>query len=232
MTDVSALKRQAAEFAVEFIEPGMVVGLGEGSTAAFAIEIIGQRIQSGRLQNILGIPCSSRVARRAEALAIPLTTLERHPIVDVTIDGADEVDPHFNLIKGGGGALLWEKIVAQATRREIIIVDHQKLVPQLGTNWAVPIEVIPFGFGSQAAYLEALGAQVNIRRTPDGEVFRTDQGNFILDCRFGPIPDPAGLAIQIKARAGIVEHGLFINMTNDLIVAGDNGVRHLRRMPS
>lgn len=228
MTDTVALKRQAAEFAVGFIESGMVVGLGEGSTAAFAIELIGQRLQSGELHHILGIPCSSRVARRAAALSIPLTTLEAHPVVDITIDGADEVDPQFNLIKGGGGALLWEKIVAQATRREMIIVDYQKLVPQLGTIWAVPVEVVPFGYGSQAAFLESLGAQVSIRRAADGEPFRTDQGNYILDCRFGPISNPAELAARMKTRAGIVEHGLFIGMTADVIVASEDGVRHLR----
>ena len=143
------LKKQAGEFAVNFIQSGMIVGLGEGSTAIWAIRKIAQELQNGTLQNILGIPCSKNVERIAQALGIPLTTLDTHPVIDLTIDGADEVDPQFNLIKGGGGALLREKIVAQATQREVIVVDENKLSKLLGTVWAVPIEVLPFGWPSQ-----------------------------------------------------------------------------------
>jgi ribose 5-phosphate isomerase A len=164
----------------------------------------------------------------AERLGIALTTLAEHPVIDLTIDGADEVDLHLNLIKGGGGALLREKIVAQATRREIIIVDDSKMVQQLGTNWAIPVEVIPFGWQSQAAYLASLGAVVT-QRQRDGAVYQTDQGNYILDCNFGPISDPYTLGAQIKSRTGIVEHGLFLNLATDVIVASPDGIRHIQR---
>ena len=149
----------------------------------------------------------------------------------MTIDGADEVDPQLNLIKGGGGALLREKIVAEASRREIIIVDESKLSPQLGTRWPVPVEVLAYGWQSQARYLESLGAEAAIRRLSDGKEFRTDQGNMILDCRFGPIADLEGLAAKLAARAGVMEHGLFLNLTEDVIVAGPEGIRHLKRQP-
>ena len=152
-----------------------------------------------------------------------------HPVVDLTIDGADEVDPDLNLIKGGGGALLHEKIVAQASRREIIVVDQAKLSPALGTLWPVPVEVVPFGYRSQAAYLESLGAKITLRQSNDGAPFETDQGNLILDCRFGPIPDPARLAVRLNRRAGIVEHGLFLGLATGIIVAGEQGIRYVEK---
>ena len=139
--------------------------------------------------------------------------------IDVTIDGADEVDPQLNLIKGGGGALLREKIVAQASRREIIVIDESKLSPQLGTHWPVPVEVLAYGWQSQARHLTFLGAKVTIRRNDDGSEFRTDQGNMILDAHFGPIADLEGLARKLAARAGILEHGLFLHLAHDVIVA-------------
>ena len=225
--DISQLKKQAAERAVEFVESGMVVGLGHGSTAIFAVRRIAQLLRDGRLENILGVPCSLQVEAEAQQLGIPLTTLDEHPVVDLTIDGADEVDPDLNLIKGGGGALLREKIVAQASRREIIVVDESKLSPALGMRWSVPAEVVPFGYRSQAAYLESLGAEINVRQSSDGTLFKTDQGNLILDCRFGPIPDPARLAARLNRRAGIVGHGLFLGLATDVIVAGVEGIRHL-----
>jgi ribose 5-phosphate isomerase A len=207
----------------------MVVGLGHGSTAIFAVRCIAELLNQGRLQNILGVPCSLQVEEDAQQLGIPLITLDEHPVVDLTIDGADEVDPDLNLIKGGGGALLREKIVAQASRREIIVVDKSKLSPALGTHWPVPVEVAPFGWRSQAAYLESLGAEPVLRQNPDGTHFKTDQGNLILDCRFGPISDPARLAAQMSERAGIVEHGLFLGLATDVIVASVEGVRHLTK---
>ncbi len=225
----SQLKQQAAEYAVQFVESGMVVGLGHGSTAIFAVHRIAELLHKGRLQNILGVPCSRQVERDARQLGIPLTTLDEHPVVDLTIDGADEVDPDLNLIKGGGGALLREKIVAQASRREIIVVDETKLSPALGTHWPVPVEVAPFGWRLQAAYLESLGARPVLRLNRDGAPIKTDQGNLILDCHFGPIPDPARLAARLSERAGIVEHGLFLGLATDVIVAGVEGVRHLER---
>ncbi|HOT92349.1 MAG TPA: ribose-5-phosphate isomerase RpiA [Anaerolineae bacterium] len=227
--DTVRLKQQAAEYAVQFIRSGMVVGLGHGSTAIFAVRALAARLASGELKDVVGIPCSRQVEADARALSIPLTTLEDISTIDITIDGADEVDPALDLIKGGGGALLREKIVAQASRREIIVVDEGKLVPALGTRWAVPVEVIPFGWRSQMSYLTELGAEVSVRHNSDGSIFKTDQGNLILDCRFGPIPQPEQLAARIKARAGIVDHGLFLRLATDVIVAGADGIRHLTR---
>jgi ribose 5-phosphate isomerase A len=227
--DVFQLKQKAADLAVEYVQSGMIVGLGSGSTATLAVRRIGERLQAGRLHDILGIPCSNQTRQEALQAGIPLTTLEEYPVIDLTIDGADEVDPNLNLIKGGGGALLHEKIVAQATRREIIIVDDSKLSPVLGTHWAVPVEVTPFGWGSQADFLRSLGAKVTQRLNKDGSAYKTDQGNLILDCNFGPIPDAEGLASQMIPRAGIVEHGLFIGLTSEVIAAGPDGFRHLKR---
>jgi ribose 5-phosphate isomerase A len=224
------LKQKAAEHAVESVESGMIVGLGHGSTAIWAVRKIGQLIQNGTLKNVLGVPCSILVENEARDLGIPLTTLEEHPVVDLTIDGADEVDPNLELIKGGGGALMREKIVAQASKREIIVVDESKYVPALGTTWAVPVEVIPFGYGSQAEYLKSLGADVRIRHTADGKPFKTDQGNLILDCKFGPIADPAGLGEQLKRRTGIVEHGLFVGLATQVIIASVDGIREIKRI--
>lgn len=229
MTDLNELKRQAGIYAADQVQSGMVVGLGHGSTAIHAVRRIAERIQSGELRDILGIPCSAQVEADARALGIPLTTLEQHSVIDLTIDGADEVDPNLELIKGGGGALTREKIVAQASQQEIIIVDHSKLVPALGTGWAIPIEVIPFGYGSQQAFLEDLGASVKVRQKADGSTFITDQGNIILDARFGPLPDPAALATLLKARTGIVEHGLFIGIASQVIVADTAGIRVMKR---
>ena len=166
--EIAELKRRAAEQAVDFVESGMVVGLGEGSTAIYAIRRIGRLVAAGALTGILGVPCSRNVERTARALGIPLTTLDEHPVVDLTIDGADEVDPALNLIKGGGGALLREKMVAQASRREIIVVDQSKLVPALGTRWALPIEVLEFGWKAQARYLEGLGGRPVLRLQAGG----------------------------------------------------------------
>ena len=225
-SQVAQLKEQAAIKAVEFIESGMVVGLGEGSTARFALQHIDRRLAEGRLYDIAGVPCSRWVEQEALRLGIPLITLAAHTVIDITIDGADEVDPELNLIKGGGGALLREKIVAQATRREIIIVDDSKLSPALGTRWAVPVAVTPFGWQSQARYLEELGARVNLRTGADDTPFVTDDGHLILDCNFGAIVRPAELAQRIKERAGIVEHGLFVGLTTDLIVASARGIKH------
>jgi ribose 5-phosphate isomerase A len=219
-------KHAAAVRAVQFVESGMVVGLGGGSTAAYAVQRISELLHDGRLRNIVGVPCAISVGDLARHLGIPLTTLEECAAIDLTIDGADEVDPDLNLIKGGGGALLYEKIVAQASRRELIIVDEDKPSPRLGTKWALPVEVIPFGWGSQRRFLEGLGAAVSVRRTATGEPFATDEGNLILDAAFGPIADPAALARQLDTRTGIVAHGLFIGMATDLLVATDEGVEH------
>jgi ribose 5-phosphate isomerase A len=223
------LKRMAAERAVEFIEPGMVVGLGSGSTAEFAVQCIGELVRAGQLRGILAIPTSTQVERLAREAGIPLTTLDAHPGIDLTIDGADEVDPRLDLIKGLGGALLREKLVAQASRREIIVVDESKLVRHLGEHAPVPAEVIRFAWRAQVPFLESLGAQPVLRLDPAGQPFVTDEGNFILDCHFGPLADPRALASALDARPGIAEHGLFLGMATDVIVASAEGTRHLRR---
>lgn len=235
-------KQKAAERAVELLRSGMVVGLGSGSTAILAVQRLAARLETGTLRNIVCIPTSTVTEAEAQRLGIPLTTLEAHPTIDVTIDGADEIDPHFNAIKGGGGALLREKIVAQASQREIIIVDESKPSPVLGTTWALPVEVVPFGWGSQRQFLEELGAAVVLRLDPDEEPnrgetrqtpqpvpLRTDHGNFILDCNFGPIDDPAALAQRLDTRTGIVEHGLFLGLITDVIIASSSGIEHRER---
>jgi len=219
---MEAFKKLAAHRAVEFIQSGMVVGLGHGSTTAFAIERLAQLLHSEDLSNIIAVPCSSEVEQHATRLGIPLTSLNDHPVVDLTIDGADEVDGQMNLIKGGGGALLREKVVACASRREIIIVDGSKLSAKLGTQFALPVEVVPFAWAIGKQFIEDLGATVN-RRGGDTP-FETDQGNYILDCRFASIDDAPQLARLLNDRAGIVEHGLFINLATDLIVADEKGV--------
>lgn len=222
-------KQQAAERAVELVQSGMVVGLGTGSTAIFAVWRIGQLLREGQLRDIIGFPTSAAIEAEARRLGIPLLPLDELGLIDVTIDGADEVDPQFNVIKGGGGALLREKIVAQASRREVIVVDESKLSPRLGTQWAVPVEVVPFGWRSQASFLESLGARVTVRLTADGVPYKTDQGNLILDSAFGPIQRLTELDAQLNGRAGIVGHGLFLGLATDLIVAGEDGIRHTAR---
>ncbi len=230
-TEVARHKRLAAERAVELIQPGMVIGLGSGSTSAFMVRGLAALLGEAKLANVVGVPTSLETESLARSLGVPLTTLEEHPVLDLAIDGADEVDPDLCLIKGGGGALLREKIVAQASRRFIVMVDAGKLSPRLGTRWPVPVEVLPFGWRSQALFLEGLGARVTRRDTRDGAPYRTDQGNFILDCAFGPIARPSELAAKLEARAGIVEHGLFIGLTSELLIAGPQGVEH-RRHPA
>jgi len=184
------LKQKAAESAVDFVQSGMVLGLGTGSTTRFALEYIGLRIKTGQLRDIVGIPSSFQTEKIAKELGIPLTNFDEHQEIDLTIDGADEVDLHLNLIKGGGGALLREKILAQSSRRNIIIVDEHKLSPKLGTHWPLPVELIPFAIKPVANYITSLGAKIILRKKNDGSTYTTDQNNFILDCNFGPISNP------------------------------------------
>src|SRR3954465_11013403 len=233
MTDetdaIDAQKQAAGELAASWVEPGMVVGLGTGSTAVHAIRAIGARIESGELREVVAVPTSR--ASEAEAIVhnVPLTTLADRPVIDLTIDGADEVDDALDLIKGAGGALWREKMVAQASVREVIVVDSGKPSPRLGTNFVVPVEVAQFGWRPEAEYLDDLGATVTVRRGADGAEYVTDEGNWILDCGFGPIPDAARLAARLDRRAGIVEHGLFLGLATDLLVAGPDGVVHRTR---
>ena len=223
------LKRDAALAAVDQVQSGMVVGLGFGSTAIHALRAIGDSIREGTLKDVTGIPTAESIAVAARDAGIPLTTLEESPVINITIDGADEVDPDINLIKGGGGALLREKIVAQASQRVVIVVDESKLSDRLGTNFKLPVEVLPFGWETQKNYLERIGAKVFLRMNTDSQPFTTDARNFILDCDFGPIEDLNALAAQIESRAGIVEHGLFLGLASEVIVGAQSGIRTLTR---
>jgi len=223
------LKKEAAETAVGYIESGMVVGLGTGSTTRYAIEELGRRLRTGSLKDILAIPSSIQTEKLSRELAIELKTLDEIQEIDITIDGADEVDPKLNLIKGGGGALLREKVLAQASRRNIMIVDESKLSPQLGTNWPIPVEVIPFAWKPIEKYITSLGAVVRLRMKDDDTPYTTDQDNYILDSKFGPIFDPHSLAAKLAYKAGIVEYGLFLGTASEVIVACKTGIRYLKR---
>ena len=214
----NALKRAAAEAAVKLVTDGMIVGLGTGSTAAFAVEALAVRHREGL--RFLGIPTSERTGAQAKAAGIPLTSFAEHRQIDLTIDGADEVERGtLNLVKGLGGALLREKIVAAASRRLAIIVDGVKLVDHLGTTAPVPVEVIPFGLEVTQAHLESIGAVAKLRLAPGGAPFVTDSGNRILDCSFGPISDPARLEERIGRVVGVVESGLFIGRADPVFIA-------------
>ena len=222
-------KRRAAWEAVKQVRSGMVIGLGTGSTAMWALKRLAERLSTGAITKVCGVPSSLDTADSAARLGIPLTDLAHHPLLDLTIDGADEVDPDLNLIKGGGGALLREKVLAQASRRNIIIVDESKLSSHLGSRHSLPVEVTPFARNCIERYLVSLGAEVNARESDAGTLFQTDQENLILDADFGPIFDPHDLAAKLADRAGIVAHGLFIELADEVIVAEDERVRHLHR---
>jgi ribose 5-phosphate isomerase A len=224
--DRNVLKRAAAEAAVELVQDGMVVGLGTGSTAAFAVDALARRHRQGL--RFLGIPTSERTAAQAQAAGIPLTSFAKHRQIDLTIDGADEVERGtLNLIKGLGGALLREKIVAAASQRLVVIVDGSKLVDQLGTRTPVPVEAVDFGLEVTQATLGALGASVRVRLSPAGGPFVTDGHNRILDCKFGPIADPARLEQRIGRVVGVIESGLFISRADPVFVADAAGVHRL-----
>jgi ribose 5-phosphate isomerase A len=196
----------------------MIVGLGSGSTSALAVEELGRRLATGVLRDIVGVPTSAATEEQATRLGIPLSTLEEHPQLDLTVDGADEVDPDGNLIKGLGGALLREKMVASASRRLIIMVDSTKLVSRLGTRSPLPVEVVTFGAGSHAPTIRALGAEP-VLRMAGGRPYRTDEGHLLLDCRFtGGIADPLAVQSVLRSRPGIVETGLFLGMRPEVVV--------------
>ena len=219
------LKRSAAEKAVEYVKSGMTLGLGTGSTLYFALSKIAGLLRSGVLKDIKGVPTSKQTENQALKLGIPLTTFKKRQEVDLTIDGADEVDENLNLIKGGGGALLREKIVAQASKKTIIAVDESKISKKLGEKWHVPIEVVKFAVDVESKFLESLGAEVFLRKEDDGSPFITDENNYILDANFGIIKKTLELAERLEKRAGIVEHGLFINLTDIVLVASGKGVK-------
>jgi ribose 5-phosphate isomerase A len=214
-------KQAAARAAVQMVENGNVVGLGSGSTSAFAVRFLAERVRQGL--NILGIPTSIQTQHLAEQLGIPLTTLEQHPAIDIDIDGADEIDSRLNLIKGGGGAFLREKVIASVSRRFIVIADSAKQVERLG-KFPLPVEVIAFAQSLVRARIEKLGASVKLREYAYGNPYVTDEGHHILDCSFGEINDPPALAQQLSNIPGIVEHGLFIGMAKVALIGKDGSV--------
>ncbi len=227
--DLNKLKNKAAVEAVKNVESGMVLGLGTGLTANFAIREISRLLKEGSLKDIVGIPSSNQTEKLALELGIPLITFEQKSEIDLNIDGADEVDPDLNLIKGGGGALLREKIIAQSSTRNIIVVDEQKMSQKLGTKWAVPVEIIEFSYKPVAKYLEDLGAEVTLRKNQNGETFKTDQGNIIVDCNFGQIENLGELNKALNSKAGIVEHGLFIGITDEVIIGKPDTIEYLKK---
>ena len=224
MTD--NLKQRAAERALEFVMDNQTVGLGTGSTTRFAIEGLARRVKEGL--KITGVPTSLESERMARGLGIKIVQLNEVDHIDITIDGADEVDPRFNMIKGGGGALTREKLVAIASDKRVMIVDDSKLVAQLGETRAVPVEVLPFAWRLTERRLAKLGCQPVLRQK-DGESFATDNGNYILDCNFGAIDDPETLEPMIRLVPGVVETGLFINIADVLVVAFSDRVEVRQR---
>ena len=230
--NADAQKRAAAARAVEFVRPGMRLGLGTGSTAKHFVELVGEKVRAGL--DLIAVPTSETTRADAERCGIPLTTLDKIPALDLTVDGADEIAPDLSLIKGGGGALLREKIVAAASARMIVIADESKWVPALG-RFPLPIEVVPFGLQATRRAIEAAAASVNaagrldLRRGKDGLAFVTDGGHWIIDAALGRIGDPRALAQRLAAVPGVVEHGLFVEFAQMAIIAGPDGVRIVER---
>jgi ribose 5-phosphate isomerase A len=219
-------KQAAGRAAAKLVRDGDVVGLGTGSTAYFAVVALGERVRAGL--KIVGIPTSVKTGDLARQLGIPLTTLDETPQIDITLDGADEVDPRLNLIKGGGGALLREKVIATATKNMVVVVDSSKVVSVLG-NFPLPIEVISFARTVVENKIVSLGASPKLRTKTDGSPYLTDNGNQILDCSFGQIADPAVLALILSDTPGIVEHGLFIGLAKVALVGRGDAVEEIRR---
>jgi len=225
---VSRAKEAAGRRAAEFVEDGMILGLGTGSTIAFTLERLAERVREEKL-SLIGVPTSLDTERKATELGLQLTTLDRHPTLDLTIDGADEVDPGFHLTKGGGGALLREKVVAEASQRQVICLGRAKLVERLGRTFPLPVEVVPFACSAVARQITRLGAQC-VTRQRDGGTFLTDNGNEILDCTFSEgIENPAILDGVLSGIAGVVENGLFVDLAHVLVIADEDGSVEIRK---
>jgi ribose 5-phosphate isomerase A len=223
------LKRQAAGHALTYVRSGMILGLGTGSTTTFFIEMLGERLQRGELRDIAGVPTSEGTAALARALDIPLTTLADHSRLDLAVDGADEIDPALNLIKGLGRALLREKIVEMHADRFLVVGDDSKLVSRLGTG-PVPVEIVPFGAAAHVRWLNTLGCHAELWRETDGSPVVTDNGNYMARCWFPDgIADAYDLSRTLAAHPGIIEHGLFLDMASAVVVAGAGGIRLLER---
>jgi ribose 5-phosphate isomerase A len=230
--DIDAQKRAAAARALDFVRPGMRIGLGTGSTARHFVELLAERVHAGL--PVIAVATSEATRSEAERLSVPLTTLDETPELDLTVDGADEIAPDLTLIKGGGGALLCEKIVASASARLVVVADESKWVPILG-RFPLPVEVVPFGLAATRRAIETATAAAGapgpalLRRTNDGHAFVTDQGHWVLDVALERIPDPRGLGDRLAAIPGVVEHGLFIGLAQTVVLAGSEGVRVIER---
>jgi len=228
--DLEALKEKAAIEALTRVESGMRLGLGTGSTVAWFLKHLGAALQEGRLKNVAGVPTSERTAQSCRELGIPLLALEDAPDLDLGVDGADEVDPNLELIKGLGGALLREKMVAVACRRFVVIADDTKRVTHTFEKSPLPVECVPFAWRSHVPFLKDIGAAPTLRTTADDEPYYTDNGNVILDCRFdAPSSDAHAVAAALNARPGVVEHGLFLGMANEAILAADGDIEVIAR---
>ncbi len=225
--DIAAQKRAAAGHAAALVGPGMAVGLGHGSTAVAAVPFLGERWRRGELAGTVFVPAARFMAEALRREGLPVASLDDAPELAVAIDGADEIDPAGNCVKGGGGALLYEKIVAQAARRLVIVADAGKLSPRLCARHALPVEITPFALAPELRFLEGLGGKPVLRPRPDGDPMRTERGNVIADCAFGPLDDPAALAARLDARAGVAGHGLFVGLAALVVVAGPDGVREI-----
>ena len=219
-------KELVGRASARFVNDGNIVGLGTGSTAVYAVQAVADRVKGGL--KILCIPTSVRTKDQATSLGSPLTTLDEHQEIDVTIDGADEIDPKLCLIKGGGGALLREKIIASASRKMVVIADSTKLVPVLG-KFPLPVEVVGFAQAVVAKKIEAMGAEVSLRKDAAGKIYITDEGHHILDCKFGQIPDPPSLARKLSDIPGVMEHGLFIGLASLVLIGKGNVVEEIQR---
>jgi ribose 5-phosphate isomerase A len=230
LTEAETQKRRAAERAVEHVESGMRLGLGTGSTARHVLDVISERLREGSLRDVVGVATSRVTAEYAVAVGIPLRSLDEEPHLDLTIDGADEVDPRLDLIKGLGGALLWEKIVACASDSVLIVADASKRVRRLGEKAPLPVEVIPFGWQTHLPFLRALGSEPSLRLAPSGAPFLTDGGHLIVDCRFaGGIQDPHAVEASLNDRPGIVDSGLFLGIATMAVIAGHDDAVTLTR---
>lgn len=222
-------KQRAGDAALGYIKDGMAVGLGTGSTAKLFIDALGAALKSGQFKNIRGIPTSVRSEEQAKQLGIPLTNFTQTPTLDVTVDGADEVGPGLNLIKGLGGALLREKLVAQNSRKLVIVADDSKKVPMLGTKSPLPVEVTQFSHEAAERFCRSLGCIPTLRKGADGSPYVTDNGNYIYDCKFAKIDNPRDLQDKLANRAGIVETGLFLDMADVVLLAGIDAVETMKR---
>ena len=230
-TEQEQLKRRAATEAAALVRDGMRLGLGSGSTLHLIVAALGERMRRGEARDLVAVAASSGTEAEMSRAGLPLVTLDDHPRLDLAIDGADEVDPGFATIKGGGGALLRERIVLAAAAERLIVVDESKLVPVLGTRWPVPVEVVRFGWRVAERALAALGSEP-VLRTRAGRPVITDEGNYLFDCAFGPIPDPRRLASLIAGQPGVVAHGIFIDLADRVLIARPTGIEtRTRPMP-